>query len=75
MLFHVVISSLIQSDKPTHPIVLYEYFLICIFTKIHEPFENEVNHVKPINRGDGGGGWLIIRPTLHPYGIFSYQIV
>ena len=27
---------MVQSDKSIHPVVLYEYYLICIFMNIHE---------------------------------------
>ena len=35
-LLHVLISSVLQIDKFIHPVVLYEYYFICIFLKIHE---------------------------------------
>ena len=32
-LFHVLISTMLRFDKSIHPVVLYEYFIICICMK------------------------------------------
>ena len=45
---------MIQFGKSIHPVVLYEYYLICILMEIHENFKNEGNHLKTINLGGGG---------------------
>ena len=43
---------MVQFDKPIHPVVLYEYDLICIFMEIHENFEKMTeNNVKTIAQG------------------------
>ena len=55
-LLHALISSMLQFDKSIHPVVLYEYYLICIFVKIHEKFvffKKRENHVKTISLGEG----------------------
>ena len=65
---------MIQFDKSIHPVVLYEYYLIRIFMKIHENFfkKNEGNHVK--NYKFGGG--VEVRSFLHSWGLLnSCQIV
>ena len=31
---------MIQFDKSIHPVVLYEYYLICMFMNIHENLKN-----------------------------------
>ena len=56
-LFHVLITSMLQFDKSIHPVVLYEYYLICIFLKIHENLKKmKENNVKTISLRAGGGG-------------------
>ena len=35
-LLHVLIYSKLQFDSSIHPVVLYEYYLIWIFMKMHE---------------------------------------
>ena len=40
-LLPVFISSVIQFDKFFHPVVLDEYYLICIFMNINEILKNE----------------------------------
>ena len=32
---------MLQFDKSIHPVVIYEYYLICIFMKIRENLKNE----------------------------------
>ena len=62
---HVFISSVIQFDKSIHPVVLNEYYLICLFIKMHKLFLMRQNHVKAINPRDGGGGWFFDLPCTH----------
>ena len=39
-----------QLDKSIHPVVLYEYYLNCIFMKMHDKIKKmRENHVKTIN--------------------------
>ena len=62
---------MLKFDKSIHPVVLYEYFLVLIFMKIHENLKNEGKHVKTISLGEG-----LIRSILHSYGLlYSCQIV
>ena len=49
-------------DKFIHPVVLYEYYLICIFMIVHENLKNERKSRK--NYKPGGGG-VEVRPNLH----------
>ena len=45
---------MLQFDKSLHPVVLYEYHLICINMNIHENFKKmRENHVKTISLGEG----------------------
>ena len=41
---------MVQFDDSIHPVVLYEYYLICIFMNILKMREN---HVKTISLGEG----------------------
>ena len=54
-LVHVLISSMLQFDKSIHPVVLYKYYFVCIFMKIHENFKKKMreNHVNTISLGEG----------------------
>ena len=45
-LLHVLMLSMVQFDKSIHPVVLYEYYLICIFMNIHENLKKEVKSRK-----------------------------
>ena len=40
-LLHVLIKSMVQFDKYIHPVIFYEYYLICIFMNIHNNLKNE----------------------------------
>ena len=53
-LLHVFISSVIQFDKSIHPVVLYEYYLICIFMNISttKKWGKPRKNYKPKGRGD-----------------------
>ena len=44
---------MLQFDKSIHPVVLYEYYLIWIFMKIHENLKMKENHVKTVSLGEG----------------------
>ena len=43
---------MLQFDKSIYPVVLYEYYLIWIFMKMHENLKNEGNRVKTISLGE-----------------------
>ena len=45
---------MVQFDKSIHPVVLYEYYLICIFMNIHDHLKNEGKSRK--NYKPRGGG-------------------
>ena len=54
-------------DKSIHPVVLYEYYLICIFMKIHENLKNEEktqNH-KPGEGGEVVGNYIYLALLVH----------
>ena len=56
---------MLQFDKAFHPVVLYEYYLICIFIKLHENLKNEGKsrrNYKPM-------GGVEVRSILHSYGL------
>ena len=45
---------MLQFDMANHPVVLYEYYLIWIFMKMHENLKKMMeNHVKTISLGEG----------------------
>ena len=44
---------MVQYDKSIHPVVLYEYYLICIFMNIHENLKIEGKSRKNISLGEG----------------------
>ena len=50
---NVLISSILQFDEYIHPVVLYEYYPICMFMKIHENLKMRENQVKTISLGEG----------------------
>ena len=53
-LLHVLILVMVQFDNSIHLVVLYEYYLICIFMSIHENLKKMMeNHVKTISLGEG----------------------
>ena len=52
---------MVQFDKSIHPVVLYEYILICIFMNIHENLKNEVKSRK--NYKSRGG--VEVRSIMH----------
>ena len=53
-LLHVLIESMLQLDRSNHPVVLYEYYLICIFMKMRVNLKKtRENHVKTISLGKG----------------------
>ena len=54
-------------DKSIHPVVLYKYYLICIFMKIHENLKNEEktqNH-KPGEGGEVVGNYIYLALLVH----------
>ena len=63
---------MLQLDKSIYPVVLYAYYLICIFMKIHETLkkrEKSRNKYKPRIGVE-------LRSILHSYGLLnSFQIV
>ena len=44
---------MLRFDKPIRPVVLYAYYLFCIFMNLHEPLKIRENHVKTIGLGEG----------------------
>ena len=52
---------MLQFEKSIHPVVLYEYYLIWIFMKMHESLKNEGKSRK--NYKPRGG--VKVRPILH----------
>ena len=45
---------MLQFDRSIHPVVLYEYYHIRIFMKMHENLKKmRENHVKTISLGEG----------------------
>ena len=58
---------MLQFDKSIHPVVLYDYYLICIFMSIHENLKNEGKtrkNYKPL-RG------VEVLSILHPKGLLN----
>ena len=43
LLLHVVISSVIGFDKFFYPVVMYAYYLICIFMNFYANLKNDGN--------------------------------
>ena len=37
---------MVQLDKSIHPVVLYEYYLICVFINIHENLKMREHQIK-----------------------------
>ena len=63
---------MLQFDKSIHPVVLYEYYLICIFMNVHENLKNEGKSRKIISLGEG----LRYDLSCTPKGLLkSWQIV
>ena len=42
------VSSMLRFDKPIHPVVLYERYLICIFVKIHGNLNKNLKTINPV---------------------------
>ena len=64
---------MLQFDKSIHSVVLYEYYLICIFINIHKNFKKNKGNSRKNYKPMGG---VEVRSILHSYGLFnSCQIV
>ena len=53
---------MLQFDRSIHPVVLYDYYLIWIFMKMHEKFEKNEGKSRKIYKPSGG---VKVRSILH----------
>ena len=68
---HIAMSSVVQLDTFIHLRVLFVNCLNCISINVYVLTNKMMeSYIKTINLGRGEGD-VVIRPSLHPYDIFS----